>query len=225
MTEILDGLQGRLGYVFRDKALLRRALTHRSYAGQHNERLEFLGDAILDLLIGEQLYHRYTSATEGELSHMRAQVVCGETLAVIGKELQLGDCLYLGAGESNSGGRDRQSNLANTVEALVASIYLDAGIEVCRTVTGRLFSRPLQQVTPGSGKDPKTILQEYLQARQLPLPQYREVARTGSEHAASFTMECVVAAAGVAASATASSRKKAEQQAAAKILETLGAVE
>ena len=223
MTDLLDILQSRLGYIFNSRPLFIQALTHRSYGTPHNERLEFLGDAILDLLIGEFLYHRYPTATEGELSHMRAQAVCGERLAEIGQQLHLGDCLYLGAGEAKSGGHQRESSIANAVEAIVAAIYLDGGIEHCSAVVQGLFASVFEKMEQGAAKDAKTCLQEYLQSRHLPLPQYILLARTGSDHNASFTMECVVAAFDMRADATASSRKKAEQLAAEKILEKLNA--
>lgn len=223
MTDSLDLLQRRLDYTFKSRPLFIQALTHRSYGTLHNERLEFLGDAILDLLIGEFLYHRYPAATEGELSHMRAQAVCGESLAEIGRQLHLGKYLYLGAGEERSGGRQRESSVANAVEAVIAAIYLDGGIENCTAVVQNLFASVLEKMKQGAIKDAKTFLQEYLQSRHLLLPQYILLARTGSDHNASFTMECVVVALDMRAEATASSRKKAEQLAAEKILEEINA--
>lgn len=223
MTDSLDLLQGRLGYTFNSRPLFTQALTHRSYGVPHNERLEFLGDAILDLFIGEFIYHRYPTATEGEMSQLRAQAVCGERLAEIGQQLQLGDYLYLGVGEAKSGGHQRESSIANAVEAIIAAIYLDGGIERCRAVVQVLFASALDQMERGAVKDAKTCVQEYLQSRQLPLPQYILLARTGSDHNASFTMECVVAALDMRADATAASRKKAEQLAAEKILKRLNA--
>lgn len=221
MIEPLEQLQGRLGYRFTNPALCRQALTHRSYGSLHNERLEFLGDAVLDLLISELLFLRFPAASEGELSRMRAAVVCGENLAGIGGELALGDCLLLGAGEAASGGRQRQSSLANAVEALIAAVYLDGGMLACSTLVNKLFAAVLQQANPGSDKDPKSSLQEYLQARQLALPEYRLLCQSGADHNASFTMECAVVRLGLVAQATASSRKKAEGLAAGKILESL----
>jgi ribonuclease-3 len=222
VTEKLDLLQHQLAYTFVSRSLLIQALTHRSYGAPHNERLEFLGDAILDLTIGEFLYHQFPAATEGELSHMRAQAVCGEQLAEIGRQLQLGDCLYLGEGEAKSGGRQRESSIANAVEAVIAAIYLDDGIESCRTVARRLFAPVLaKMIEQGVVKDAKTRLQEYLQCRHLPLPQYRLLTRTGMDHNASFTMECEVAALDVRAVSAAPSRKKAEQLAAEEIVKQL----
>jgi ribonuclease-3 len=221
VSEKLAALQGLLGYEFRQISVCLQALTHRSYNNQHNERLEFLGDAILDLLVSEWLYRKFPSATEGELSHMRASIVCGENLAMIARQLELGSHLYLGAGEVGSGGRERQSTLANALEALLAAIYLDGGLEACRATTEKLFAPVLASVVPGTGKDAKTQLQEYMQARQLPLPTYRLLERSGSEHEARFTMQCAAEALGLAAEAVAGSRKKAEQLAAEKVLELL----
>lgn len=221
MTDLLDSLQQRIAYAFGSRLILVQALTHRSYGSPHNERLEFLGDAILDLLVSEFLYRHYPAATEGELSHMRAQAVCGDSLAQIGQQLQLGDCLYLGAGEAGSGGRQRESSIANAVEAIIAAVYLDGGMEACRTVTHHLFAPVLEKLEQGAVKDAKTRLQEYLQSRHLPLPQYRLLAREGRDHDASFTMECEAAALGMSAASTSSSRKKAEQLAAEEILKRL----
>lgn len=221
MTKILNQLQNSLGYAFRESSLCIQALTHRSYSPSNNERLEFLGDAVLDLLISELLYERYPLSPEGELSHMRAQAVCGDNLATIGRELGIGELLYLGAGEMQSGGRDRASSLANAVEALIAAVYLDGGMESCRSVTAKLFQPVLQKMAPGIAKDSKTRLQEYQQARQLPLPEYILLSRTGSDHDASFTMMCKVSSLNMQAEAIASSRKKAEQLAAEKILKYL----
>jgi ribonuclease-3 len=219
VSNILDLLQERLAYIFSNRALLVQALTHRSYGSPNNERLEFLGDAIVDLLVGEFLYHRYPAATEGELSHMRAQVVCGESLAELGQQLQLGDCLHLGAGEAKSGGHRRESSIANAIEALVAAVYLDGGMDVCRVVTHRLFAPVFEQMGQSTVvKDPKTRLQEYLQSRHLLLPEYSLLTKTGNDHNANFTMQCEVVAMGIKATATAASRKKAEQLAAKEIL-------
>lgn len=218
MIEFLDFFQRSLGYTFKDASLITQALTHRSYSVQHNERLEFLGDAILDFLVGEFLYHRYPAANEGELSQMRAQAVCGEQLAAAGRNLQLGECLRLGAGEIKSGGQQRDSNIANAVEALIAAIYLDGGMDSCREVVYGLFGEVLEQLHPGVLKDSKTRLQEYLQSRHMQLPQYKLLVRAGVDHSAIFTMECDVAELNLRAVATASSRKKAEQLAAEDIL-------
>ncbi|HQQ74428.1 MAG TPA: ribonuclease III [Pseudomonadales bacterium] len=222
MTKALKQVQDSLGYSFSTPSLCTQALTHRSYSSSNNnERLEFLGDAVLDLLISELLYERYPSASEGELSHMRAQVVCGDNLAAIGRLLEIGESLNLGAGEIQSGGRERASSLANAVEALIAAVYLDGGMDSCRSVAAKLFQPILQKTAPGTAKDSKTRLQEYQQARQLPLPEYILLSRSGSDHEASFTMMCKVSSLNMQAEAVASSRKKAEQMAAEKILKYL----
>ena len=221
MTASITGLQQRLGYVFREQRLCVQALTHRSYGSSHNERLEFLGDAVLDLLVGEALFQRYPLATEGELSHMRAQIVCGDNLARIARQLDVGSLLNLGTGEVQSGGRDRTSSLANAVEALIAAVYLDGGIERCRDVVRSLIDAEMMAVSPGVGKDAKTRLQEWLQARHAALPRYRVLERTGMDHEATFTVSCEIDSPLRQVSATASSRRKAEQLAAASMLAML----
>lgn len=218
MSSLLDELQQRLGYRFSSQELLLQALTHRSYGSPHNERMEFLGDAILDMLVGESLYRQFPEATEGELSHMRAQAVCGASLAEVGLSLGLGECLRMGAGEKQSGGSQRQSTVANALEAVIAAVYLDGGLPVCENTVAHLFSAVLSQMDPLVGKDAKTRLQERLQARQLALPHYRLLARSGRDHEASFHVECDVANLGIRGDAMASSRKKAEQLAAEQVL-------
>jgi ribonuclease-3 len=215
---VLDGLQYQLGYIFSEQDLLLQALTHCSFSSSNNERLEFLGDAVLDLLIGEWLYQRFPLATEGELSHMRAQAVCGNNLAAVGFSLGLGDCMRMGAGEIQSGGRTRHSTVANAVEAIIAAIYLDGGMTACRQVVNKLFVDVALKLDPQTRKDPKTRVQEFLQARTLSLPQYRLLKRSGQDHAAIFHVECAVVDLDLRADAEASSRKKAEQLAAEKIL-------
>ena len=222
MTNGLLLLQEQLGYRFADASLCTRALTHRSYGATHNERLEFLGDAALDLVVADVLHERFPDAPEGDLSHMRSAVVCSESLVAIAQHLQLGTLLLMGEGELRSGGRERVSNLANAVEALLAAVYLDGGFDACKRVTLTLFAPVLATLTPGVGKEAKTRLQEYLQAHRWPLPCYRVVSRTGKEHQAMFTVCCEVQQpAFMQASATAASRKKAEQLAAASLLSRL----
>ncbi len=222
MNDAVASLEKHLGYVFTDRRLCLQALTHRSHGAQHNERLEFLGDAILDFLIAETLYRNNATATEGELSHMRAHVVRGEQLAKIGEALHIAQWIALGTGEENAGGRQRTALIADAVEAVIAAVYLDGGLAACSAVVNRLFLPLLASVTPSVGKDAKTTLQEYLQSRHLPLPVYELVARSGSDHNATFTMACVVAALQERAEGVASSRKQAEQLAAKKILTKLG---
>lgn len=214
----MHDLQQRLGYVFKDPGLLQQALTHRSFASNHNERLEFLGDAILDFLIGDALFHRHPTCTEGELSQMRAQIVCGDNLSAIGSRLELGHSMRLGVGEAHSGGRERASNLANAVEAVVAAVYLDGGLESSRNLVARLFAVPLQASCTTAPKDAKTRLQEYLQSRQLDLPSYRLVSRSGKDHVARFCVACDVPQLALGVVAEGTSVKKAEQSAAGKLL-------
>ncbi len=222
MKDAVIFLQEKIAYVFSNQQLCLQALTHRSFGAHHNERLEFLGDAVLDFLITDILYGQHSAATEGELSNMRAHVVRGEQLAKIGESLCVGELLRLGAGEQQAGGRQRASLVANAVEAVIAAVYLDGGLPACRLVVQKLFAPVLAGLTPAIGKDAKTTLQEYLQSRHLPLPVYEQVARSGSDHNASFTMECSVAALDQKATGIAPSRKQAEQLAAKKLLTNLG---
>jgi len=209
-----------LGYVFQQSDLLEEALTHRSASPRNNERLEFLGDALLNLVMAECLFQRYPQASEGELSRLRATLVKGETLAELARGLKLGENLWLGQGELKSGGPRRESILADALEAIFAAVYLDGGLEACRTLILNLYRDSLEGLTSaGELKDPKTRLQEYLQARQQPLPLYSVLKIRGEPHAQSFTVECAVADhRGVAVG---SSRRKAEQDAARQVLEQL----
>lgn len=222
MNDAVIFLQEKLSYVFSNPQLCRQALTHRSYGSHHNERLEFLGDAILDFIVTEIIYRKHPSATEGELSNMRAHIVRGEQLARIGDALCIGELLLLGAGEQQAGGRQRVSLIANAVEAIIAAIYLDGGLQVCSEVVQQLFAPILETLTPTVGKDAKTTLQEYLQSKHLSLPVYELVDRSGSDHNATFTMACTVSALDKKETGVASSRKQAEQLAAKKVLAHLG---
>lgn len=221
MTSERTRLEAALGYSFTDDRLLEAALTHRSASGPNNERLEFLGDAILGMLVAEELFRRFPAASEGQMSRMRASVVRGESLAEIAKRLSLGDYLCLGPGELKSGGYRRASILADALEAILGAIYLDSDIELCRAFVARHFSTHLQRLTPDVIlKDPKTRLQEYLQARQQELPQYTVTTIEGDAHNQVFTVECSVNGL-EPVTATARSRRKAEQAAAAVLLEAL----
>lgn len=181
----------KLGYRFADESLLDLALTHRSAGRPNNERLEFLGDALVNMVVAEMLFDARARADEGELSRLRAQLVSEPALAERARELQLGDALHLGPGELKSGGFRRDSILADAFEALVAAIFRDGGFDACRTWLHAIFAAPLAAAgTPQ--KDPKTRLQEWLQGRGLPLPQYELVAETGEEHARRFDVECVL---------------------------------
>jgi ribonuclease-3 len=222
LTHPLDLLQLRLGHRFADPELLRRALTHRSAARQHNERLEFLGDALLGFVIAEALIERFPGASEGELTRLRARIVNGVALAVAAGELRLGEFLELGAGERKSGGQRRASILADAFEALICAIYLDAGIDVCRERVLHLLGPVLDQLQPGEAlKDPKTRLQEWLQSRALERPQYHLIEE--HEHAGvwQFEVECRVAALPEPCRGSGGTRRGAEQAAAAVALEQL----
>ncbi|MBP7900481.1 MAG: ribonuclease III [Gammaproteobacteria bacterium] len=208
----------RIGHKFSNPALLWQALTHRSYASTHNERLEFLGDGILNFLAAEALYARFPKQPEGVLTRMRARLVREETLAEFATELELGDCLKLGSGELKSGGFRRASTIADAFEAVIAAIYLDAGMEATRFfVLRHLLPRfdTLEEVA--TEKDPKTRLQEWCQARGKALPNYELLKQTGDAHALIFTVACHVIGL-TTTQATANSRRKAEQSAASLML-------
>lgn len=215
-------LTQRLGYEFRDFDLVEQALTHRSYGGEHNERLEFLGDSIVNFVIGETLYQQFPEAREGDLSRMRARLVKGSTLAAIAREYQVGDCLNLGPGELKSGGHRRESILADALEALVGAMYLDGGLETCRRRILTWYQERLLKIRPGDvNKDAKTRLQEWLQARRQPLPVYHLCAAHGEEHNQQFEVECQVAAIEENFKGSGGSRRAAEQAAAAAALSRL----
>lgn len=211
----------KLPYRFADQALAQLALTHRSIGKPNNERLEFLGDALLGAVIAEMLYDAHPKASEGELSRLRAQLVSGQALAEFARELELGDELKLGPGELKSGGFRRDSILADAFEALIAAVYLDAGFEACRSVVQDLFRERIAGIRRSS-KDAKTRLQEWLQARGLALPQYELIGSEGEDHAKVFDVSCTVdEPVPVAAHASASNRRAAEQEAAETVLARL----
>jgi len=212
-----------IGHPFRDPALLKQALTHRSAGAPHNERLEFLGDSIVNMMAAEALYRRWPKADEGAMTRARAELVREGALAVIGRTLELGERLTLGPGEMKSGGHRRDSILADAVEAVVAAIYLDAGFEACRAVVLPWFSASIEAL-PASGrpeKDPKTRRKEWRQARQKALPQYELVSESGDDHAKHFRVRCIVADPAASTEGEGASRRLAEQQAAAAVLEQL----
>lgn len=224
MVEDIDRLQRSLGYTFKNKALLTQALTHRSANSRHNERLEFLGDAILSWVIADALYLQFPESPEGDLSRMRATLVKGKTLAEFGREFQLGDYLYLGPGELKSGGFRRESILADAVEAIIGAIYLDSGREVIQPLLLKWYESRLSTIKPGNDqKDPKTRLQEYLQGQKLPLPEYDVVEVHGEAHNQKFTVSCKVELMKEPVHGTGTSRRKAEQDAARRILEEFNA--
>jgi ribonuclease-3 len=195
--------------------LLGEALTHRSVGGLNNERLEFLGDSVLNLVVSERLFEFRPGASEGDLSRMRARIVRGETLSRVAKDINLGDHLSLGTGELRSGGFRRPSILANSLEAVFGAVYLDAGFAKCREVILQLTD-PLIQALPDAEelKDPKTRLQEWAQARGNPLPAYEVVGESGADHQKQFLVQCVLADSGITVNASGSSRRKAQQAAA-----------
>lgn len=217
-----DGLSRKLGHVFAQPRLLERALTHRSYAPEHNERLEFLGDSVLGCVIAKHLYAAYPQLNEGDLSRLRSNLIKEETLAGLAQQLDLGGCLKLGEGERKSGGFRRPSILADAMEALFGAVLLDSGFEAAEKVVLGLYVPYLQKVDVQTlGKDPKTLLQEYLQARRTPLPAYSVVQVQGEAHAQSFHVECAIPALNVITRGEGSSRRNAEQQAAAAAYQQL----
>ncbi|HHH36709.1 MAG TPA: ribonuclease III [Gammaproteobacteria bacterium] len=218
----LNQLLDKLDYRFDDERLLRQALTHRSAGSVNNERLEFLGDAILNFVIAEVLYRRFPTVDEGRLSRLRANLVKGETLAVAARRIDLGNALLLGPGELKSGGFRRDSILAGALEAVIGAVYLDGGIEAARTLILRLLAKEIEQVTPeGPIKDAKTRLQEYLQGRRLPLPTYSVTAVRGRAHDQVFEVACRVSGLEDVVVGQGSSRRRAEQQAAERALQRL----
>ncbi len=215
-------LQRRIGYELTDPALLRRALTHRSAGGENNERLEFLGDGALNFCVARWLYEAFPREREGVLSRLRAGLVCTETLAAIAEELELGQLVYLGPGERKAGGHRRESILADAVEALVGAILLDGGVMAMEEVVHRLWADRMASLDPRSvTKDPKTRLQEFLQAAGQPLPEYRLVEAAGAEHARRFYIECSVIG-HEPVRGEGSSKRRAEQEAARRMLARLG---
>jgi ribonuclease-3 len=213
-------LRQRLGYQFQRPELLRQALTHRSHSTPHNERLEFLGDAVLNCVIASLLYERFPNLPEGHLSRLRANLVNQESLSGIAKSLELGDELRLGEGELKSGGFRRPSILADALEALTGAVFLDGGYEQAAAMLSGIFEPLLSTLdTHTLGKDPKTLLQELLQGRRIALPQYSVVAVRGEAHEQHFEVECVIGDLNIRTSGTGSSRRSAEQNAARKAYE------
>lgn len=218
-----DSIEAALGHRFSRRELLRQALTHRSHSASHNERLEFLGDSILNCVVSALLFQRFGDSREGDLSRLRANLVRQETLADIARSMHLGAGLLLGDGEQRSGGQQRPSILADALEALVAAVYLDAGFATAYELVARLYGPLLAEIVPGSAnKDAKTALQEILQARHLPLPQYVLVATRGEAHAQRFEVECRIAALDHVSSGIGASRRAAEQEAAQRAVERIG---
>lgn len=222
MTDELEQLCQRVGYHFSNQALLMEALTHRSAGSPNNERLEFLGDSLLNFIIAARLYEIYPQLAEGELSRLRANMVCGETLAGIAKELMINKCFHMGQGEIRSGGADRQSILANALEAIIGAIYLDTDIERCRERVLSWYATRMDAINEkGVQKDPKTVLQEYLQSQKLPLPEYKITEITGKAHTQIFHVECSVQGLPHVGLGNGTSRRRAEQDSAEKFLQHL----
>ena len=208
-------LQRKLGYSFIQASLLQQALTHRSHSTPHNERAEFLGDSVLNCCIAYELYQRFGELREGELSRLRANLVRQEALAELAQELDLGSYLRLGEGEQKSGGFRRPSILADALEALFGAVFVDGGFGAAQGVIRKLYASSLERMDPQTlGKDPKTLLQELLQARKIPLPQYTVVATQGAAHKQMFQVECLIAKLAIRTTGHGTSRRIAEQEAA-----------
>ena len=219
----MQALMKKLDYIFQDDAYLKEALTHRSAGTPHNERLEFLGDAVLDLVIADALLKQHKTLKEGEISPIRAALVKGETLAIIAKELGLPDAIYLGPGEIKTGGATRSKILANALEAIFGAIFMDGGYHQAEKAILKLYAPYLTQENPHEilQKDAKTALQEYLHAHKMPLASYTLTATKGAAHAQTFHITCSIKAHNLSETGVGSSRKKAEQIAAASLLKHL----
>jgi len=222
MAHSLEKLYNKIGYTFKDVSLIEAALSHRSVKGLNNERLEFLGDSILNFIIAEALYHKFPEGKEGELSRLRAHLVRGETLTDLAKELDLGDHLRLGPGEMKSGGFRRSSILADAVEAVIAAVYIDIGMESTESLVRAWYETRLASCSlKDTKKDAKTCLQEYLQGNKYPLPTYTIANIKGDAHNQMFLIACTVEGLTHEATGTGTSRRKAEQEAAENYLALL----
>lgn len=220
MTPALQTLQERLDYKFASAPLLRQALTHRSHGATHNERLEFLGDSVLNCAVAALLYERFGKLDEGDLSRVRANLVKQQTLFEVAQRIELATCLLLGEGEQKSGGFRRPSILADTLEALFGAIFLDGGFDAAQQSIRRLYDPVLRVIDPNTvGKDAKTLLQERLQSRKIPLPVYAVVATHGAAHNQLFEVECSVPKLSIQVLGSGGSRRAAEQAAAKLALE------
>jgi len=217
----LEKLQARLAYQFVDVSHLEMALTHRSARPDNNERLEFLGDAVLGMVIARDLFEQFPDAREGKLTRMRAKLVRGVTLSEIAEEIDLQDCLILGEGELKAGGRQRRSIRADALEAIFGAIILDTGFEEVRGIILMLYESRLAEANPDIEKDPKTLLQEALQKRGRALPDYRILSKSGQAHDLEFRVECRLKDLGFSETATGKSRRTAEQKAAQKMLKKI----
>lgn len=215
-------LQQRLGHRFQRPELLQRALTHRSYGAEHNERLEFLGDAVLSLAVSRLLFDRFGDSDEGDLTRVRAHLVREDSLHKVALQLRLSDELRMSEGEARGGGAQRASILADAMEAVIGAVYLDGGVDAAQTLVTQLFGEVIDSTTVDNWrKDPKTELQELLQGRRLPVPSYRIVATRGQAHAQTFEVECAVPSLQLTQLGEGRSRRAAEQEAAQKMLAVL----
>ncbi|WP_392553241.1 ribonuclease III [Orbus wheelerorum] len=216
-------LQKLIGYEFNNIALLIKALTHRSADKSHNERLEYLGDSILSFVIAEALFNQFPHVDEGDLSQMRSTLVCGEMLAIIGQDFNLGDCLILGQGELKSGGHRRESIISDAVEAIIGAIYLDSNIEVIKNLILQWYQSRLENIQPGiKQKDAKTRLQEYLQGIHQARPVYLIVEVIGNDHEQEFVIQCKLENDNNQYMGRGVNRRKAEQIAAQAAIDNLG---
>lgn len=224
MLPALASLQSRLRHLFSDPALLQRAVTHRSFSADHNERLEFLGDSVLNLAVSSLLYQRLSSLPEGDLSRVRANLVKEATLHQLALGLRLPEVLRLGEGEARSGGQKRPSILADALEALIGAVYLDAGYGAAEALVHRLYEAvEINPQMQAAAKDAKTALQEWLQGRKMQLPQYRVVGTVGAAHKQTFDVECTIAELSLSERGIGGSRRAGEQSAATAMLATLKA--
>lgn len=218
----LDALQQAIGHRFSRPELLQQAVTHRSFGSPHNERLEFLGDSIVNCVIAIALFERFGELREGDMSRLRANLVRQEALHRLADGLKLGDYLRLGEGEMKSGGHRRPSILADALEAIFAAVFLDVGFEGAKVVIDRLYAESLASLDPARAlKDPKTALQEWLQGRRMPLPKYSLADTRGEAHQQEFEVECEIAGFGLKTRGVGVSRRAAEQQSAQRALELL----
>lgn len=222
MSDKLNLLMNAIHYEFKNESLLTLALSHRSSGKQNNERLEFLGDSLLNFVVASELYHQFPTAKEGQLSRLRANMVREDTLAEIGTTFHLSDYIQLGVGEMKSGGAYRPSIVADAVEAVIGAIYLDSNLDVCYECVKNWYEERIDALSLSDViKDPKSRLQELLQAQQLPLPEYNVVKTKGQEHEQVFIVECKTALLDHSVFAEGGSRRKAEQEVAEKVLEEL----
>ena len=216
----LDVFSQRIGCRFSDSGLLLRALTHRSYSIANNERLEFLGDSVVNCTIALELYHKFPQLSEGDLSRLRASLVSQPSLFAIARHFEFGDQLLLGEGEMKTGGSRRPSILADAVEAVIGAAFIDGGFDQARTLVRTLFASALDAIDPSTtGRDPKTLLQEYLQGRRIALPQYAVIAIHGEAHEQRFQVECVIPDLDIRSLGEGASRRSAEQDAAHRAYE------